>query len=309
MSIQSAITLLLRHSQGEKLVKEDRDTMLIALHEFWRRDRMARKWANVREGTDVLHYRVHRALGTTIGDIVQDLVLDVLTRKWPPQDDLEKISTGYLAETLQARLRHAYTRGERFAKRHRALPEDDDSPAIELGQFDLRGTADWADEAGGASTSAGEQEIAIEVAPTPQQGDGLAFATRCYHASQRFMKVHADDLLLLSIIDAYLAPFHLDEVKVTGKQVAEKFNFTAVRMTRVLQKYGIRLPRTKKADAQGLESLKQVWTGKPLGIYLFKDCGVTSTEQMVVALKSLCACNREHLEALIEKNPNTGAQA
>ena len=316
MSMESATTLLLRHAKGEKLVKEDRDTMLIALHEFWRRDRMAKKWANVRQGSDVLDCRVHRALSTTIGDIVQDLVLDVLTRKWPSKDDLENISTGYLAETLQARLRHAYTRGERFAKRHRALPEDDDSPAIELGQADLNGTTDWEGEAGGTSnasvrpsTSLGDEEIAIATALTPQQGDGLTFPTRCYHAAQSFMNSHKDDVLLQKVIETYLAPVYLEEVKVTGKEVAAKFDFSEATMTRILQRYGIRLPRAKKIDAQDLGSLKQVWAGTPVGIYLFEGCGVTSIEHMVVALKTLCACNREKLEALIEENPNSGAQA
>lgn len=313
MSNETAITLLVRHARGEDLGREDRDTMLVGLFDFWRRDRIARKWANVKEGTDVLDCRVHTASSTTIGDIVHDLLVDVMTRKWPSNSDLDGISNAYLAGTLGQRLFHAYTRGKRFSEKHSQLPDDNDSPAIEPDESHLGSFAGSAEVDSGppkvsprASTPLSEENLASEPMPPATPGDELAFAMRCHHAAPRFLESQRDDAMLPRIIEAYLAPLYLDDEKVTGKEVAKRFDLSEATLTRHLQRYGIRLPRTKDADSHDLVSVKQVWLTTPVGTYLFKECGVTNTEQMALALKTLCACNYYRLEALIAEAPTAG---
>jgi len=252
--------------------------MQVGLYQFWHRERTRGFGASVQDRDDV----------------VQDLMVSVLERKWPGRRLLDgritSITPALLAQHLQFWLRRRLASTNAHHKTHTPLPEDDAEQAELHSDDEL-------------------ESIGIDVflaAPyEAQQGTRAtaAFEARCYVAARKC--VAALDDRARHAIDLILGVEYLDDAEANQQLVAAQLVVSEATVTRILQRLGINQSRAWKAAID-----HESWRRTPLGQYLIEDCKVQRNDlnSLEIAVRTLAWCNRHHLRALRTGQAQPAAQ-
>ena len=311
MKDEALLELLHRHFNCIPQSADERVEMVTALRAFWSRDRLVGQWANVRDGNSKLHCRVHHASWLTIEDVIQNLMVTFLRRKPKERAEPVQLSTGYLARILRNALAEEHASAKLKWEQGREPEQLPDSSDAALDVHDDGDSLQFSDDL--IDHSAAPSGLSDDVADDDRQDvasistlmdDGATvgqmseevYAGRCLRAARRLIPLLTDTQR--QIINCYLAPRYLDEKEVAGKELAVVLNTSESSVTRLLQDFGIRLP--KKVDDARIENDVGIrkWLASPIGQYLKLGCAATTAERRLVAYETLCLCNREHLTSL-----------
>lgn len=264
----TAWQLLERYARGEVLSDDDLQAMQVGLFQFWRRERFRGVGNSVRDRDDV----------------VSELVLSVLERKWPGRRLLDgriaTVTPELLATHLQFWLRRRRRSTGEQDKLNVPLPEDD------LEQTEPHDDQDSMADASEIDWSSTQSAPAVSATPG-------GFEARCYTAAREC--VGGLKWQELRAIDLVLGTVYLDNAEANQKLASEQLGISAVDITRLLQKLGINQKRSWAAAAE-----QQAWLSSALGRYLIEGCQIQRGDPhgLEIAIRTLAWCNRARLGAL-----------